>query len=180
MLGIPPTDLTRFQHWATELFRITGDERAEAIEEIRTYLWKLAEEKRGHPSADLLSELVHAQENGDRLTAEELSDMSVLLLISGHGTTVDLLTTGSLALLRDQALMTSLQANPAALPAAVDEFLRFDGPIHFSTIRYTAEPVRIGDVEIPAGEFVHIALAAANHDPACFPDPDRLDITRAA
>ncbi len=180
MLGIPRTDWARFQHWAAETLRITGEERTETISQMRAYLRELTEEKRVHPGSDLLSELVHAHDNGDRLSADELSDMSVLLLISGHGTTVDLLTTGSLALLRDRSLMDSLQANPATLPAAVEEFLRFDGPIHFSTIRYTAEPVRIGDVEIPAGEFVHIALAAANHDPACFTDPDRLDIDRDA
>ncbi|MFI6170610.1 cytochrome P450 [Nocardia sp. NPDC051052] len=180
MLGIPRDDVPGFQQWARDLFRIVGDERAQAFRELRSYLRGLVARKRAHPGVDLLSRLIHAHDNGESLSEVELEDMAVMLLVSGHGTTVDLLTTGSLALLRDDSLSNTLRTNPSTLPAAVDEFLRFDGPIHFSTIRYTAEPIQIGDTEIPAGEFVHIAIAAANHDPAHFPDPDRLDITRDA
>ncbi|MEU7141460.1 cytochrome P450 [Nocardia sp. NPDC046473] len=180
MLGVPRSDVPGFQQWARKLFQVVGDERADAFRELRSYLRELVVQKRAHPGADLLSKLIHARDNGDSLSEVELLDMAVMLLVSGHGTTVDLLTTGSLALLRDDSLSHTLRANPSALPAAVDEFLRFDGPIHFSTIRYTAEPVLIGDTEIPAGEFVHIAVAAANHDPAIFPEPDRLDIGRDA
>ncbi|WP_228787327.1 cytochrome P450 family protein [Nocardia terpenica] len=178
LLGVPRADQTEFRRWAREMFRIVGAERDAAMETMREYLRELVRAKRAHPGADLLSGLVHARDADDRLTEQELMDTAVLLLISGHGTTVDLLTTGALALLRDESLMRKLRANPAAMPAAVDEFLRFDGPVHLTTVRYTAEPVRIGDIDIPAGEFVHIAVAAANHDPAHFPDPDRLDITR--
>lgn len=180
MLGVPHDDVPEFQRWARDLFTVVGDERAEAFRELRSYLRGLVARKRADPGVDLLSKLIHARDEGESLTEAELEDMAVLLLVSGHGTTVDLLTTGSLALLRDDSLSNTLRANPATLPAAVDEFLRFDGPIHFSTTRYTAEPIKIGDTEIPAGEFIHIAMAAANHDPAYFPDPDRLDIEREA
>ncbi|KAA8885616.1 cytochrome P450 [Nocardia colli] len=180
MLGVPRDEVPGFQQWAQNLFQVVGDERAAAFRELRSYLRGLVARKRARPGVDLLSRLIHAQDDGDSLTEVELMDMAVMLLVSGHGTTVDLLTTGTLALLRDDALSQTLRANPSALPAAVEEFLRFDGPIHFSTIRYTAEPVQIGDTEIPAGEFVHIAVAAANHDPSQFTDPDRLDIGRDA
>lgn len=180
MLGVPRDDVPGFQRWAGELFQIVGDERAEAFRELRSYLRGLVARKRADPGVDLLSKLIHARADGESLTEAELLDMAVLLLVSGHGTTVDLLTTGSLALLRDDSLSQTLRANPSALPSAVDEFLRFEGPIHFSTIRYTAEPARIGDVQIPAGEFVYVAVAAANHDPAYVTEPDRLDIGRDA
>ncbi|WP_225726975.1 MULTISPECIES: cytochrome P450 [unclassified Nocardia] len=180
ILGVPRTDLGEFQRWAREMFTIAGERRRAAIEEKRGYIRDLVRAKRARPGPDLLSALVHAREDNDRLTEKELVSMAFLLLFAGHGTTADFLTTGSLTLLRDETLLRTVRDDPFKLPGVIEELLRFDGPIHLSAIRFTAEPVRFGDIEIPAGEFVHIALSAANHDPACFSDPDRLDITRDA
>ncbi|WP_233508410.1 cytochrome P450 [Spongiactinospora gelatinilytica] len=94
--------------------------------------------------------------------------------MAGHETTVNLIGNSVLALLSDPGQMAAL------LPGAVEEFLRYDGPINIATVRFTTAPVPVGDVEIPAGEFVMISLLAANRDADRFPDPDLLDLTRPA
>jgi cytochrome P450 len=147
---------------------------------MQAYLGRLIAEKRGNPGEDMLSDLVHASDEGDSLSEAELVSMAFLLLVAGHETTVNLIGNGVLALLREPAQLAALREDPALLPGAVEEFLRFDGPLHFATQRVTTEPVEIGDVTIPAGQFVVISLLGANRDPERFPDPDRLDITRPA
>ncbi|MFC7110053.1 cytochrome P450 [Nonomuraea rubra] len=155
---------------------------AEAMREAHAwmlaYLTGLVAAKRAAPGEDLLSELVHISDEGDRLSQDEVVSMAFLLLVAGHETTVNLIANSVLALLGDPAQMAMLRADPSLLPGAVEEFLRFDGPINIATLRFTTEAIRVGDIEIPADEFVFISLLAANRDPDRYPDPDRLDITR--
>jgi cytochrome P450 len=181
LLGVPFTDRGDFQDWTRTLFE-TGDlgRRAAASAEMTRYLGDLVAATRAAPGDDLLSELVQVTDAGDRLTEQELVSMAFLLLVAGHETTVNLIANGTYALLRDKSQFDALRADPEGIPDAVEEFLRYDGPVGWSSVRYTAESVRIGETEIPAGEFVHIALAAANHDPDRYPGADRLDITANA
>ncbi|WP_067905122.1 cytochrome P450 [Nocardia vaccinii] len=104
--------------------------------------------------------------------------MAFLLLVAGHETTVNLIGNGVHALLRNPAQFEALRADPSGVPDAVEEFLRHDGPVSWSTVRYTAEPIRIGDADIPAGEIVYVAVDAMNRDPDRFHDSETLLISR--
>ncbi|WP_245835891.1 cytochrome P450 [Mycobacterium rhizamassiliense] len=122
---------------------------------------------------------MHASDVDDRLSHSELVATSFLLIVAGYETTVNLIGNGVLALLRNPAQLAALRADPTGLPTAVEEFLRFESPLNTATTRITTEPVRVGDVEIPAGQLVLVALLGANHDWRQFDAPDRLDVTRA-
>ena len=126
---------------------------------------------------DLLSALIAAEEAGDKLNEEELLATCVLLLIAGHETTVNLIGNGTLALLRHPDQLQRLRQSPALITTAVEELLRFDGPVQ-RTSRILSEDVTVGGVTIKEGEMVMPFLAAADRDPAQFPDPDRLDLGR--
>ncbi|HEY8373900.1 MAG TPA: cytochrome P450 [Pseudonocardiaceae bacterium] len=179
LLGVPVEDRADFRAWSNALLDARPrEEMLDATVAVRDYLQRLVAAKRAHPGDDLLSALVHTADAGDRLTEAELVSMAFLLLIAGHETTVNLIGNGVLLLLQHPDQLAALRADPGLLPGAVEELLRHDGPVSISTLRYTLEPVRIGDVEIPAGEFVEVALGSANRDERRFDDPDRLDITR--
>ena len=142
------------------------------------YLRELIDTKRSAPADDLLSALVEVRDGADRLSPNELTSMVFLLLIAGHETTVNLIGNGTLALLTHPDQLALLRAQPHRLPDAIEELLRFNGPLQVATFRLTAEPVEVGEVTIPAGEIVVPGLLAANRDPACTAQPDALDITR--
>lgn len=184
LLGVPFEDRSDFQRWTKLLIggaATTEEEVVVAGTEMSEYLRRLVQAKRAEPGEDLLSGLVHTRdEDDDRFTEQELVSMAFLLLVAGHETTVNLIANGTLALLRNPVQMRALRENPDDVPAAVEEFLRYDGPVGWATVRYTEEPVRIAGVEIPAGELVYIALGAANRDPDHFPDADALDVTTDA
>ncbi|MGK5558089.1 cytochrome P450 family protein [Actinomadura kijaniata] len=181
LLGVPFSDRSGFREWtATLLSTAPQADRAHAARSMAGYLTALVQDKRAHPADDMLSALVRARDEDDRLSEPELTSMAFLLLVAGHETTVNLIANGTLALLRAPDQFELLRATPSLVPSAVEEFLRYDGPVNLATLRYTAEPLTIGDVEIPPDTFVHVALPAANRDPARFPDPDRLDVTRDA
>src|SRR5262249_51043879 len=116
---------------------------------------------------------------GDRLSTDELQGMVYLLLVAGYETTVNLIGSGVLALLEHPDQLARLRLDPALLPAAIEELLRFCSPVATSTIRFAAEDIAIQDAVIPKGDMVLVVIAAANRDPARFPCPDALDITRA-
>ncbi|WP_280336459.1 cytochrome P450 family protein [Nocardia wallacei] len=179
LLGVPYDDRTDFQSWSRVLVGSVGGvaERNVASVAMSEYLRALIADKRREPGDDLLSGLVHVRDDGDRLSESELVAMAFLLLVAGHETTVNLIGNGTYALLRNRSQFDALRADPAGIPAAVEEFLRYDGPVGWATVRYTEEPVEIGGVRIDAGELVYVALAAANHDPARYADPEQLDIT---
>jgi cytochrome P450 len=178
LLGVPFEDRADFQAWTKALVTVVGegeqDERPAASAAMVGYLAKLVRAKQTEPTEDLLSHLVLADDEGDRLTDQELVSMAFLLLVAGHETTVNLIGNGVLALLANPEQWQALRADPTGVPAAIEEFLRFDGPVDMATARYTAQPITLGDTEIPAGEIVYVALAAANRDPARFAAPDTL------
>jgi cytochrome P450 len=181
LLGVPGADRDRFRTWTNTLISGASIELVrEHSAALAEYLSGLIADKRRGPTEDLLSDLVHVSEEGDRLSEDELVPMTFLLLLAGHETTVNLIGNSVLALLEHPDQLAKLRADPALLPGAIEEFLRFEGPINLATLRFTTEDVRVGEAEIPAGEFVLVSLLAANRDGERFPDPDRLDVTRPA
>jgi cytochrome P450 len=189
MLGVPVADRERFKQWGVDIARgldaillpldsdVTLRSRA-ARTALGDYFRELIAERRSSPRADLLSGLIAAEEAGDKLNEEELLATCILLLVAGHETTVNLIGNGSLALLRHPAELQRLRENPGLIASAVEELLRFDGPVQ-RTARMPSEDVTIGGHTIPKGEMVMPFIGAADRDPAQFPDPDRLDIARA-
>jgi len=182
LLGVREEDRADFSGWSRTLLSapVRPEEMQAAAQNMLAYLTALIAQKRAEPAEDLLSDLVHASDDGDSLSEPELVSMAFLLLVAGHETTVNLIANAVLALLREPEQLARLRAEPELLPGAVEEFLRFDGPIHLATLRFTAEPVEVGGVTIPEGEFVLVSLLGANRDEERFAEPDRLDITRAA
>ncbi|MFF2084401.1 cytochrome P450 [Nocardia sp. NPDC058176] len=179
LLGVPLADRADFQSWTRSLLGVAGvadEERSAAAAAMTRYLSNLVRAKQSEPADDLLSQLTLADDDGDRLTDTELVAMAFLLLVAGHETTVNLIGNGVYALLRDPGQWEALRADPDGVPAAVEEFLRFDGPVDMATVRFTGEPVTLGGTEIPEGELVYVALSAANRDPARFHDPDVLTL----
>ena len=150
----------------------------QATGEMVEYFGRLAEERRRRPGSDLLSGLVEAEEAGDRLTQRELLATCVLLYVAGHETTVNLIGNGLLALLRHPTELRRLRDDPGLIPGAIEELLRYDGPVQ-RTGRMAARDTEIGGVPIPEGSLVLGLLGAANRDPAQFAEPNRLDLTRA-
>jgi len=176
---MPLEDRAQFRGWA-EMTVPRGADQTEAMQgyaAIRAYFADLVERKtRQSGGDDLLSALVRVREEGQRLDEEELLGMAWLLLTAGHSTTVDLIGTGTLALLDNLEHYTALRAKPDLMPAAIEEMLRYDGPVELGISRYTTAPVTIGGADIPGdGQVVFLAIASADRDPARFPDPDRFD-----
>ncbi|MET7383422.1 cytochrome P450 [Streptomyces sp. NPDC005526] len=179
LLGVPPDDRASFRRWSNLLVSGAGTEEVrDASVSMIAYLRALIDGKRAEPADDMLSDLVQAGDEGDQLSDDELISMAFLLLVAGHETTVNLIGNGTLAVLGHPRVREQLAADPSLWPAAVEEFLRYDGPVTNATWRFTTEPVEVGSVVIPEGEFVTISLGAAGRDPARYPDPDRLDIGR--
>jgi cytochrome P450 len=184
LLGVPAEDRNKFREWSNAA--VSGDTTQEYVEKVLLphmeafvgYLRAMFEEKRKNPKEDLISALVRAEEAGDKLSEDELLAMVFLLLIAGHETTVNLIGNGTLALLQHPGELQKLKSDPALIKPAVEELLRYDGPVETSTERFVREDVRIGDTVIPKGEMVMVVIAAADHDPERFPEPDELDITR--
>ncbi|HEU5471098.1 MAG TPA: cytochrome P450 [Actinophytocola sp.] len=177
LLGVPVEDQGEFRHWTHAM--ITSGDRDAAMAAIRdsaVYLSALIAGKRDNPADDLLSALVHDED--ETLNDVELISMAFLLLIAGHETTVNLIANGMLALLRHPDQLAALRADPGLVPGAVEEFLRYESPINNTPLRHTIAPVTIGGVEIPKGELVLVALGSANRDTTRFPAADHLDITR--
>ena len=182
MMGVPAQDRRRFGAWSKKAVSISSG--ADALLVIPAF-WRFLRFMRGlirlrhrEPGDDLLSDLVRAEEAGDRLSEDELLGMVFLLLIAGHETTVNLISTGMLELIRRPQDLERLRAEPALGRTAVEELLRFTSPVEFATERYTREPVTYLGVTIPAKERLHLVLGSANRDEAQFPDPDRLDLAR--
>jgi cytochrome P450 len=185
LLGVPAEDRNSFREWSDAA--VSGDTSREHLEKVLIphmqaftgYLRQLFEEKRKNPAEDLVSALVRAEEAGDKLSEDELLGMVFLLLVAGHETTVNLIGNGVLALLQHPDQLEKLRADPSLIKDAVEELLRYDGPVETSTERFASEDVRIGDTVIPRGEMVLVVIAAAERDPERFSDPDALDITRS-
>ncbi|MGW1884446.1 cytochrome P450 family protein [Streptomyces sp. NPDC001970] len=184
LLGVPVDDRHEFQRWTDDMI-MRGAEMPDpavvnaAWQEMRAYLTKLLETKRARPGDDdLLSALITARDEEQQLNEDELIAMAFLLLVAGYITTVNLIGGGIAALLAHPGQLELLRSDPELLPGAIEEFLRYDGPVSPGIARFAREDVEIAGVTVPRGATVLIASAIADRDPARFPDPDRLDVTR--
>jgi cytochrome P450 len=212
LFGVPEADRDRFRAWSRGLVHlldplVASDALERALRArlaLRGYLRELIAERRAHPTGDLLTALIAAEDQGHQpktfvqdqnhgipdgdpaeghgpartsLSEAELVSMCVLLLVAGHETTVNLIANGLLALVRDPGARARLQADAALAGSAVEELLRYDSPVQF-TSRHALADLDIGGRRVRAGETVVAVLGAANRDPAQFPDPDRLDLAR--
>ena len=186
MLGTPPTDHERIRRLTGTVVRslepVADPELAAAIMAADDELIKIAGEmitwKRANPADDLLTALIHAEDDGDALNDDELVAQTLLLYIAGHETTVNLIAGGTLALLRHPGQLALLRSDPALVGNAVEELLRYDSPVQASR-RITLEPVTVGGVTIPAGAFVLASLGSANRDERFWgPDAAELDLRR--
>jgi len=184
LLGVPVAD----REWIAVTVA-AYDKPAESrrvTRELAAYFTGLIAAKRAEPGDDLVSALVLAHDKGeedgaeDQLTGTELLSSVFQLVMAGFDTTVNLIASGTLALLTHPREMTRLREDPSLLPAAVEELLRFTSPVNHATDRFTTEDVPIGGVVVPAGEWVILAITSADRDPAQFPGPDRLDVGRDA
>ncbi|MDI2028332.1 cytochrome P450 [Saccharopolyspora sp. TS4A08] len=179
LLGVDESRRDDFRLWTNRLLDdLDAEASVQAASEMAQYLAELLATKREHPGDDLLTALIEVSEDEDRLSEAELISMVFLLLVAGHETTVNLIGNGVLALLTHPDQFARLRADPGLVDAAVEEMLRFDGPLMHTTFRFTTEPITVGGTEIPAGEFVWAGLAAADRDSRRFPEGDAFDITR--
>ncbi len=187
LLGIPSTDREQLRNWTMDLTRgidigPTPDvlERAtQSTLELIDYLRTIVAQRRRARKDDLISALIAAEEDGDKLSEDEMLSMCVLLLGAGHETTINLIGNGTLALLDYPDQWTRLRDDAACTEGAVEELLRYDCPVQM-TFRQAVESFELGGHVVRKSEVVAILLGAANRDPEQFPDPDRLDLTRAA
>lgn len=185
LLGVPPEDRERFKRWSDDVIQTIGVVSREgarralrASRELGEYLTEVAALRRADPRDDLLSGLLAAEEDGDRLTMDEVLTMCIFLLVAGNETTAKLIGTGMLALLRQPDQLEALRTDPGLDATAPDELLRFDGPVQMTT-RTATEDMELAGVGVAKGRTVILCLASANRDPARFPEPDRLDLSRA-
>ncbi|MFB6365188.1 cytochrome P450 [Paenibacillus elgii] len=182
MLGIPAADRDQFRKWTRKLLNasLEPDQAnivGELLDEFIEYIKALLAEKRAHPGNDVTSGLVQAHDEGDQLSESELLSTIWLLILAGHETTVNLVGNGTLALLKHPEQMRLLRSDPSLLPSAVEELLRYAGPVMIAS-RFASEDITMHGKEIRKGEMVLVSLAAANLDPHQFSNPEALDITR--
>jgi cytochrome P450 len=187
LLGAPPADRDRFKRWSDEIVAFQGTGRAipeavpisaHGVAEMRAYLAGLFEERRLHPTDDLLGSLVAVEVEGERLTTEELYSTCVTFLIGGHETTTSLIANGLHTLLRHPDQLMALRADPSLLPGAIEECLRYESPIQRTFRRVAVDGVWQGR-QLHTGQIAIQLLGAANRDAVVFDDPDRFDITRS-
>ena len=186
MLGMPEGDRDELRGWSHTMVKslepmITPDDvpaLIDASDHMIEHVHAAIEWKRRHPADDLLSALIAAEEEGDRLSTEELVAQVILLFIAGHETTVNLIGNGMLALLRNPDQLALLASTPELIGNAIDELLRFDSPVQF-TRRVALQPFELDGNPVEPGTLIFTILGAANHDPEHFgPDADQLDLTR--
>ena len=187
MLGVPPEDREQFNEWSNVASLIVDpllDEEQvrqvrQAVDEVFTYFEAIAEERRRNPQEDLVSALVTAEVDGERLERDDLLVNLLLVLVAGNETTRNLIGNGTLALLRSPDELRRLRDDPGLLNGAIDELLRFDSPVQLDG-RVAREPVELHGKRIAPGQRVICILGAANRDPQAFPNADRLDVGRSA
>lgn len=187
LLGVPETDRHLLRPWSNAIVKMYEYDRPAALEsaaeraaaEFVAYLRELAAQRRTAPQDDLISHLVSVRDtDGDRLTEDELVTTCILLLNAGHEATVNVTGNGMLALLRNPDQLHRLRADPALIPTAVEELMRYDSPLQLFE-RTAVRDVKLGEVTVEAGQKIAALLGSANRDPAAFPDPDRLDLGRS-
>jgi cytochrome P450 len=185
LLGIPVQDRQHFRQWSNSIVDGTGPNedqmvnRREGAASFIAYIEKFIEQRRAKPTGDLVSALIQAEEAGDKLNQDELIAMLWLLILAGHETTVNLIGNGMLALFQNPEQFARLKAQPALIKSAVEEFLRFNGSVETSTIRFAAEDLELAGQPIAKGDPVLLVIAGADHDPAIFASPEQLELNRA-
>lgn len=186
LLGLPVADRDLLTRWSTDFAEVLGNfqhnpDRAhralQSVNEMVAYLREAVQQHRTHPRDDLISAFLAAEINGDRLTDEEIVANTIITMVGGQETTTNLIGNGLLALLRHPAQWRKLKANPALVPSAIEELLRFDAPSQH-TARLAPDDIELGGKRILKRQAVVAVMGAANRDPARFPNPDRLDIGR--
>ena len=184
MLGVPPKDRLQFHKWTGAFLEASSSGLFQLLSQLPNgarllrFFEDLIRLRRADPQDDLITALVNAEEDGKRLSEDELVSMIFLLLLAGHETTVNLIANGALALMEQPDQLARLHAEPQLIDSAVEELLRFGNPVEHGNMRYLREPVELHGTRLPAGSMVVLMLAAANRDETIFPDPDRLDIAR--
>lgn len=187
ILGVPAADHQKWEHWTDAIVNMDrtgqggGASAASAGESMRAfgdYFTELIDQRRAHPTDDLISELANADDGGDRLSDAELIGNLILLIMAGHETTANSIATTIVLLMTHRDQWDLLVADPTLAQGAVEEVLRVDGAQRFMVPRIAVEDVQIGEHRIPAGDQVICVLHAANRDPLVFPEPQRFDITR--
>jgi cytochrome P450 len=184
LLGIPEPDRAELGAWFTTLLAPASapeppPSAVAASANIVDYLTELLDRKRAEPGEDLVTDLVRDADERDALNQQEMLSTIFQLTVAGHDTTTSLIGNGTVALLRHPDQRAALAADPALLPRAIEEILRWDAPVPHSTFRYTTQDVPLGDVVIPAHAQVIISLAAANRDQDRYQDAASFDITRS-
>ena len=186
MLGLPAKDRTQFKKWSDDLFAILGsvphspdlmERAAHSLTDLTDYIIELSEARRTHPQNDLLTGLVEAVREGERMKQEELVANVIILLSAGHETTSNLIGNGLLALLQHPDQLQKLRQQPHLIASAVEEMMRYDNPVQIA-YRSAAEDVEVGGECIHKGDLVNSILAAGNRDPERFTEPNRFDISR--
>lgn len=186
LLGLPNEDFASTKAWSDLLVWVLEPsapwamkrEADRACTEMLAYLRERVAAARSAPRDDLLHQLIVAQEVHERLSEDELLANLVLLFIAGHETTTNLIGNGLLALLRHPEQLARLRADPGLIDGAIDELLRYDGPVTLLP-RVVAQPIDVGGQTMRPGDLMHLVMGAAHRDPAVFADPSRLDITRS-
>jgi cytochrome P450 len=183
MLGIPEEDYDRFRIWSQASVTFvpgqpSSQEHNDLLQEFADYLRDLAVLKRETPGDDLLSGLVQAETDGDKLSEEELISMMFLLIVAGHETTVNLIANGMLLLFEHPDQRQRLRDDPSLLKSAIEEMLRFYGPVEVGLTRWVRDDTELAGVPLKRGQQIMAVLASANHDPERFPNPEVFDITR--
>ena len=186
MIGVPEQDLNRFKVWSDRLARaleplLTTEEEElvyQSDQQLAEYFRAIIEQRRREPRDDLVSRLVEAEDEGDKLTPDETIVMLRLLLTAGNETTTNLIGNGFRALLRHPDQLALLRERPELVAPAVEELLRYDSPVQLD-MRITTRDLEIGSVAVQSGTLVTLAIGSANHDPERFQRPDELDITRS-
>jgi cytochrome P450 len=185
LLGVPAADQAQFRAWGHDVAATLDPQTAAAAQAptraaelaLTGYLTDLVRERRSRPDGSILSALIAAEDEGDRLSAGEVVSTALLLLVAGFETTVNLIGNGTVALLRDPDAWRRLRQDPALVPAAVEEMLRYDSPVQL-TSRTATEDVDVDGAVIPAGRSVIVLIGGANRDPAIFERPDEFRIDR--
>ena len=187
MLGAPAEDWEQLRELVDGIVVSRGivrtpemmEEGSRSVRSFNDYFIRLVDERRRKPADDLLSAILMAEENGRKLSAEQVLSMVETLFAAGHATTRSLISNGMLALLKHPAELKKLRENPALIASAVEEMLRYESPTQAPSPQAALEDLQIGGKTIRKGDIVTVLFGAANRDPARFPDPDRFDIERA-
>ena len=186
MLGVPHEQYATFKEWSDRVIEggnqlpgtgAPAPKVIEAIESLARYFRDEVAERRNHPGSDLISALVAARDQAEALSETALLQFIILLLLAGNETTTNLIGNGTLALMRNPDQLALLRRDPALLPRAIEEMLRYDPPVQ-ATGRFVKSPITLGGTDLIVGTFATMVLAAANRDPAQFKNPETFDITR--